>query len=71
LSLAKSTRDGDAVSRRNFSMWLCALAIYINFTALTGLLRRRPCFEEAGDIQPNIEAKASGRRLDACGHGLR
>jgi hypothetical protein len=35
------------------------------------LLRRRPCFEEAGDIQPNIKAKASGRRLDACGHGLR
>lgn len=52
-------------------MWLCALAIDINFTALTGLLRRRPCFEEAGDIQPNIEAKASGRRFDAYGHGLR
>ena len=51
-------------------MRLCALAIDIDLTALTGFLRRRPRLEEAGDIQPDIEAKAGDRQPDAGGHGL-
>jgi hypothetical protein len=56
LPAAERSTDLQFVAWSNLSMGFSGLAVDVNFAALAGFLRFRSRFEEAGDVEPEIEA---------------
>jgi hypothetical protein len=59
LPAAEWASDLDPIAQAQFAVRLCRLAVDVDLPALACSLRLRAGFEEAADIQPEIEAHAA------------
>jgi len=49
-------RDQDLIARSDVTVWLAVVAIHLDAPQLARLLRLGAGFEDARDVEPNVEA---------------
>jgi hypothetical protein len=69
LMTAEAAADGDRVAFADGAVRLGVFAVYFDLAALTRALGFRTCLEQAGDVQPDVQANR--RRLQVPGSTFR